>query len=31
MSLVPHPDQSTLCEQARDALAQLPVLLNMFR
>jgi len=31
MSLVPYPDQSTLCEEARDALAQAPVLLNIFK
>ncbi len=31
MSLVPYPDQSSLCEEARDALAQAPVLLNIFK
>jgi len=31
MSLVPYPDQSTLCEEAQSALAQAPVLLNIFR
>jgi len=31
MSLVPYPDQATLCEEARDALAQVPVLLNIFK
>ena len=31
MSLVPYPDQSTLCEEARDTLAQAPVLLNIFK
>jgi len=31
MSLVPYPDQSQLCDEARDALAQAPVLLNIFK
>src|SRR5580704_16309655 len=31
MSLVPYPDQSTLSAEARDALAQAPVLLNIFK
>ncbi len=31
MSLVPYPDQSTLPEEARNALAQAPVLLNIFK
>jgi hypothetical protein len=31
MSLGPYPDQATLCEEARDALAQVPVLLNIFK
>ncbi len=31
MSLVPYPDQSTLSEEARNALAQAPVPLNIFK
>jgi alkylhydroperoxidase family enzyme len=31
MSLVPYPDPSTLCEEAREALANAPVLLNIFK
>ncbi len=31
MGLVPYPDQSALSEEARDALARAPVLLNIFK
>ena len=31
MSLVPYPDQSTMSEEVRNALAQAPVLLNIFK
>jgi alkylhydroperoxidase family enzyme len=31
MSLVPYPDQATLSQEARDALAQVPVQLNIFK
>ena len=31
MSLVPYPDQSSLCAEAQNALTQAPVLLNIFR
>lgn len=31
MSLVPYSDQSTLSEETREALARVPVLLNIFR